>query len=151
MRQTAVVALETVLSEGALGKPRASALPLWNALTTQYRIIVLTTSKDFEAASAWLKREHFVNAALVRHQGSLALLPSQWRVHEVTEMLSQGWTIDLYLDGHADAVSGVAKLGITTLLFGPPRAGSWVLEPHEMRPWDEVVDRVEREHAAKET
>jgi hypothetical protein len=122
---------------------------LWNSFVTTYngRIAVLGTGiANTPVFIEWLKREGFKASTIDIIEGT----DSQSKIDRVLSLNAVYGKIDWYIDADPEAVAGVVRSGISTLL---------VTIPHTVRPewdtkrqvkgWDTLVQEIESQTLAR--
>jgi len=150
---TAVFSIESVLTTGSnlsisanesVGEGRI----LYDALKSQYRIVIMSDHPDSDAVKSWLIRERLSGFAFVYgYDRSSGLSPAEWKVAKIRELQSHGHNIGFYIDGNPETVRHVVELGINAILvaYSGKLPGLYGRE-REITPWYDLVATVE-EHA----
>lgn len=156
MQPLAVVCLEGLLVDGTDLKsspPTRHGRLFYEALRSQYQILIVSCDPSTELARAWLKREHVVGYSTVYCRPSNTILsPVDWKVSRIREMQSEGWPVGLYVDSDPSSVRAAFLEGVPTVLVTSPRYGRPEWRPDAERgikPWDALVDTMEQEHLLK--
>jgi hypothetical protein len=139
-----LIPIEHVLTESVDLKsafPNKWAKPLYEALMTEYRVI-LQTGSDQELARWWLNRNGFFNYATVRSWDGLRPY-EDWLVDEIREHLSDNWEIAFFLTNNPDVATRVRGLGVMSLVVGTPshRPG-WKADDEGYVPWESLEERL---------
>ena len=153
MNPLAIVALEGVLVEGTdlkASPPTKHGHALYEAIKSQYQILVLSTDPSLELARTWLRRESYTGFGTVLCRPTTTILsPADWKMARLREMQAEGWPVMLYVDSDPEAVRAAFLEGVTTALIASPRYGRPEWRPdadRSIKPWDALVGTIEEEH-----
>lgn len=140
--------------EGVLGAPdefhvnmlhNDVALRLYAALSAIYRVVLVTSAPDAQPVDWWL-RTHGVNDYV---QIICSLLPQEGEVVEEREaqlraLRASRTAVTLVVDSDAPTVAHAMSVGVTGLLFGPPRpaSGRVDLGARRIRDWSAIEAEV---------
>lgn len=156
MNPIAIVSMEGVLVEGPDLKsspPTKNGRVFYEALKSQYQILLLSTDPSQELARSWLKREHISGFGSVFCRPSNTILsPVDWKAAKIREMQAEGWPVMLYVDADPAAVKAAFLEGVPTALITTPRYSRPEWRPdseRNIKPWDSLVDTIEEEHLLK--
>ena len=156
MNPLAIVCMEGLLVEGTdlkASPPTRHGRLLYEALKSQYQILLVTTDPSAELARAWLKREHLTGFGSVYTRPTTTILSAvDWKVAQIREMQSEGWPVMLYADSDPAAVRAAYLAGVPTMLVASPHFGRPEWRPdadRSIKPWDALVDTMEQEHLLK--
>lgn len=156
MNGLAIVCLEGLLVEGTdlkASPPTKHGRMLYEALKSQYQLLVITTDPSIELARAWLKREHLTGFGSVYcRPNDTVLSPVDWKMSKIREMQSEGWPVMLYVDSDPASIRAAFLHGVPTALVASPKFGRPEWRPdveRGIKPWEELVDTMEQESLLK--
>jgi hypothetical protein len=145
-----VITIEGVLTEAPADlkvvQPRKMARDLYNGLRTNHRIILLSNQSDNDLARYWLRKEGFVNyAVLMCYPATSVSGVVGWKVNTMREMLGDGWDVGLFVDTSAPACGAILSEGVPVMLVSYPsiRPGRLPETPGPPRSWDDIAATVE--------
>lgn len=142
---TVMMAIEGVLGEAETFDvamlPTRHGLSLYRALTSTYRVVLVTSTPDAAKVDWWLAQ----NGIRDYDQIVAALLPRPGTVEEEREaqlraLRASRTDVAFVLDSNPDVVATAMATGIPGLLYGRPRppAGRRDLGPRQIRDWSAI-------------
>lgn len=145
--KVAVITIEGVLSETPnllVSPPAKNGKLLYDALRTQYRVVLLSLYVDASIPRQWLKREGFAGFGSLMCYKNI-FQASAWRVNAVRELLGDGFDIGLFIDCDEYVTRSVSSQGVPVMLMTYPvtRPGMVADAPGKVRPWDEIAANLE--------
>jgi hypothetical protein len=142
----AIISIEGVLSQEAdlrRSAPQKWAVPLYEAIRSQFRTMALTAAPE-PLARDWLRKENLSRWSGVKSWNQV-MSYEDWKVDTLRQFLADGFEVGFLLDVDYSVLMRAGHLGVLTMAMTPPhhRPG-WKSPDHGFQPWAELVDTVEQ-------
>jgi hypothetical protein len=144
----ALIAIEGVLARNdtALGAPIVEGMRLYGALRKVHKIVLVTQLVDTVLIEHWLMRNEVRDHVSVMGPPPGSATLAEQRGHQLTELRSMGYPIDLVVDSSPAVIAEVMRLGVTGLLFASPAFARPEFRPgarREIREWVTIEAEME--------
>lgn len=156
MNTVAIIHLEGVLVQGTdlkASPPTKYGRALYEALKTQFALLILSSQPDTALARAWLKRESFAGYGSVFCRPDNTILDLvEWKVSKIREMQAESWPVMLFVDSDPASIRAAFLEGVPTALISAPRYARPEWRPDAdrgIKPWDTLVGTLEEEQLLK--
>ena len=134
------LAASDLLSSAA---PQKWAIPLYEAIRSQFRTVAVSRNTDAEIVRWWLRKEHLPGWSAV-HRWDSPLSYDDWVVDLVREYLANGWEMAFLLTNDPGISQRVRDMGVLTLTIGAPvHPPGWRADDSTFQPWDQLVDTLD--------
>lgn len=133
-------------------QPSSEGRRLWNTFFEVYKgrmVVVADEETDLTLLQEWLKREGF-KPSMIHIASPFCRSGKTPRSEAVWYLASNIGKVTWYLDTDPECCADVVRLGIPTLLVALPafHRPEWH-EKQDLRPWDSVVDELNKQAMKK--
>ena len=150
-----VIDIEDCLAEEGVGIPGAAASRWGKRIYEQMNagsssVILMSTDRDRDLIKTWLLREQYTGWIELLTRDKSLKEPEDFKVESVSNLISQGKYVSLYISSDATVAARMAALGVTQLVVVPGTG-----KPGEKAPdipyktWEHLVTIIDDEKIRK--